>query len=41
MENTVTLGELFKSAGYTILWSGKHYSIENPITRGFDHYSGL
>ena len=41
MENTVTLGELFKSAGYTTLWSGKHHSIENPITRGFDHYSGL
>ena len=28
MENTVTLGELFKSAGYTTLWSGKHHSIE-------------
>ena len=41
MENTITLGELFKSAGYTTLWSGKHHSIENPITRGFDHYSGL
>ena len=41
MQNTITLGELFKSAGYTTLWSGKHHSIENPITRGFDHYSGL
>ena len=41
MENAITLGELFKSAGYTTLWSGKHHSIENPIRRGFDHYSGL
>ena len=41
MKNAITLGELFKTAGYTTLWSGKHHSIENPITRGFDHYSGL
>ena len=41
MENAITLGELFKSKGYTTFWSGKHHSIENPITRGFDHYSGL
>lgn len=41
MQNAITLGELFKSAGYTTFWSGKHHSIENPITRGFDHYSGL
>ena len=41
MENAITLGELFKTAGYTTLWSGKHHSIENPVTRGFDHYSGL
>ena len=39
--NAITLGELFKSAGYTTLWSGKHHSTENPVTRGFDHYSGL
>tara|TARA_X000000950_G_scaffold60080_5_gene72986 strand:- start:20845 stop:22398 length:1554 start_codon:yes stop_codon:yes gene_type:complete len=41
MQNAITLGELFKTAGYTTLWSGKHHSIENPVTRGFDHYSGL
>ena len=41
MRNAVTLGEMFQSAGYTTLWSGKHHSIENPIERGFDHYSGL
>ena len=41
MQNAITLGELFKSAGYITLWSGKHHSIENPISRGFDHYSGL
>ncbi|MDA9251121.1 sulfatase-like hydrolase/transferase [Flavobacteriaceae bacterium] len=41
MRNAITLGELFKSAGYTTLWSGKHHSTENPVDRGFDHYSGL
>jgi arylsulfatase A-like enzyme len=41
MRNAITLGELFRSAGYTTLWSGKHHSIENPVDRGFDHYSGL
>ncbi len=41
MRNAITLGELFQSAGYTTLWSGKHHSIENPVDRGFDHYSGL
>lgn len=41
MRNAITLGELFQSAGYTTLWSGKHHSTENPTDRGFDHYSGL
>lgn len=41
MRNAITLGELFQSKGYTTLWSGKHHSTENPIERGFDHYSGL
>jgi arylsulfatase A-like enzyme len=41
MRNAITLGELFQSEGYTTLWSGKHHSTENPIHRGFDHYSGL
>jgi arylsulfatase A-like enzyme len=41
IRNAITLGELFRSEGYTTLWSGKHHSTENPIDRGFDHYSGL
>ncbi len=41
MNNAITLGELFKTAGYTTMWSGKHHSTELPTTRGFDHYSGL
>ena len=41
LRNAITLGELFQSAGYTTLWSGKHHSTENPVNRGFDHYSGL
>ena len=41
MRNAITLGELFQSKGYTTLWSGKHHSRENPVKRGFDHYSGL
>jgi len=41
MRNAITLGELFQSAGYTTLWSGKHHSTENPVERGFDPYSGL
>ncbi len=41
MNNAITLGELFKKAGYTTMWSGKHHSSELPTKRGFDHYSGL
>lgn len=41
MNNAITLGEMFKIAGYTTMWSGKHHSTELPTTRGFDHYSGL
>jgi arylsulfatase A-like enzyme len=41
MSNAITLGELFKLKEYTTLWSGKHHSRENPVDRGFDHYSGL
>ena len=41
MNNAITLGELFKMAGYTTMWSGKHHSTEMPTERGFDHYSGL
>lgn len=39
--NGITFGELLKSAGYVTLWSGKHHGLENPVTRGFDHYYGL
>lgn len=39
--NAITLGEMFQMAGYRTLWSGKHHGLENPVTRGFDHYSGL
>ena len=39
--NAITLGEYLKIAGYATLWSGKHHGIENPRTRGFDHYYGL
>lgn len=41
LENSITLGEYLKSAGYITLWSGKHHGAENPRTRGFDHYYGL
>lgn len=41
MNNAITLGEMFKMAGYTTMWAGKHHSTELPTTRGFDHYSGL
>ncbi|MCL4107792.1 UNVERIFIED_CONTAM: hypothetical protein GTU68_027177 [Idotea baltica] len=41
LRNAVTIGEIFKMAGYTTMWSGKHHSTELPTTRGFDHYSGL
>ena len=39
--NAVTLGEVLREAGYITLWSGKHHGLENPVTRGFDHYYGL
>jgi arylsulfatase A-like enzyme len=41
LENALTLGEVLREAGYITLWSGKHHGLENPITRGFDHYYGL
>ena len=41
MNNAVTLGKIFKMAGYTTMRSGKHHSAELPTTRCFDHYSGL
>ena len=41
MDHALTLGELFKEAGYRTLFAGKHHSTELPVNRGFDHYSGL
>ncbi len=41
LARAVTLGEVLRKAGYITLWSGKHHGLENPITRGFDHYYGL
>ena len=41
LANSVTLGEVLKTAGYRTLWSGKHHGLENPVTRGFDRYYGL
>jgi arylsulfatase len=37
----VTIAESLKAAGYATFMVGKHHSIENPITRGFDRYYGL
>lgn len=39
--NSVTIGEVLRTAGYRTLWSGKHHGLENPVTRGFDRYYGL
>ncbi|MFW5656202.1 MAG: arylsulfatase [Bacteroidota bacterium] len=41
IKNAITLGEMFQMAGYRTYWSGKHHGVENPVTRGFDHYYGL
>ena len=39
--NSVTLGEVLRTAGYRTLASGKHHGKENLMDRGFDHYYGL
>jgi len=41
LKNSVTLGEVLRTAGYRTLWTGKHHGTENPVTRGFDRYFGL
>jgi len=41
MVNGITLGEYLREVGYITLFSGKHHGVENPVTRGFDHYYGL
>jgi len=39
--NSVTLGEVLRTADYRTLASGKHHGLENLKDRGFDHYYGL
>jgi arylsulfatase A-like enzyme len=31
----------FQREEWKTLWAGKHHSRENPVNRGFDHFSGL
>ncbi|MEM9479098.1 MAG: arylsulfatase [Verrucomicrobiota bacterium] len=38
---TATAGEVLRPVGYRTWWSGKHHADFNPITRGFDHFSGF
>jgi len=39
--NSVTLGDVLRSAGYRTLASGKHHSTDNLYRQGFDRYYGL
>jgi arylsulfatase A-like enzyme len=39
--NSVTLGNVLRSAGYRTLASGKHHSTDNLYDQGFDRYYGL
>ena len=41
LQNSVTLAEVLKSAGYRTLMAGKHHGLDNPYDRGFDRYFGL
>lgn len=41
LQNSVTLGEVLRDAGYRTLASGKHHGLDNLYDRGFDHYYGL
>jgi arylsulfatase len=41
LQNSVTLAEVLKSAGYRTLMVGKHHGLDNPYDRGFDRYFGL
>ncbi len=40
-ENSVTLAEVLKSAGYRTLMAGKWHAEEIPVKRGFDRHFGL
>ncbi len=39
--NTATIGEVLRPAGYRTWWSGKHHARFNPRERGFEHFSGF
>jgi arylsulfatase len=39
--NSVTFGDVLKSAGYKTLMVGKHHALDNPYDMGFDHYWGM
>lgn len=39
--NSVTLGDVLRSAGYRTLAVGKHHSTDNLYDQGFDHYWGM
>ena len=41
LENSVTLAEVLRSAGYRTLMVGKYHGLDNPYDRGFDRYFGL
>jgi len=40
-ENSVTLAEVLKTAGYRTLMTGKWHALQIPVQRGFDRYYGL
>ncbi len=40
-QNSVTLAELLRKAGYRTLMTGKHHGLDHPMDLGFDRYYGL
>jgi arylsulfatase A-like enzyme len=40
IKGAITLGEMFKNAGYRTIWVGKHHGTQDPHDFGFD-YAGL
>lgn len=41
IKGAITVGDMFKMAGYRTLWAGKHHGTQNPLDMGFDRYYGL
>lgn len=41
IDNSVTMGEVLRLAGYHTYVSGKHHGLDNLYNRGFDRYYGL